>query len=264
MAKAAVKTAQKNGATDVSLKARKFGRGKQSRIGLRRKVFAWGEKAMEIEYVAHATFFLRLCSGRRIVIDPYKAHEFGGRFNYPVYAPECDFAVVTHEHIDHAWFGDLRGNPVIVRQAWRDETMRISSVFAYHDTFKGTKFGGYVLMKIIEADGVRLCHLGDLGERLSDEQIAAIGACDAVIVPAGGFYTLDADGAYETACRLGARTVIPCHYRTALCALPLTGVEPFLAHFDRFEHLRGGMHRVRDLPAGVVVLDDAFSGASGV
>ena len=63
---------------------------------------------MQLEFIAHATFLLRLDSGRSIVIDPYKAHEFNGRFDYPTFAPLCDFAVITHEHIDHAWLGDLR------------------------------------------------------------------------------------------------------------------------------------------------------------
>ena len=192
---------------------------------------------MQLEFIAHATFLLRLNSGRSIVIDPYKAHEFNGRFDYPTFAPLCDFAVITHEHIDHAWLGDLRGNPVVVRQAWCDRELRISSVFAYHDAFGGTKFGGYVLMKVIEADGQRLCHLGDVGEPLSDAQIAALGHCDVAIVPIGGFYTIDAHAAHALATRLAARTTIPCHFKTPLCTLPIADATPFLRLAGTYTHL---------------------------
>lgn len=213
---------------------------------------------MQIAYVAHATFFLTLADGRRIVLDPYKSAEFRGRFNYPIYSPECEFAVVTHEHIDHCWTGDLRGNPVVVRQAWGDERLKISSVFVYHDKVKGTKFGGYVLMKIIEADGVRICHMGDIGEILTPEHLARIGHCDVAIVPVGGYYTIDAHDAAENMRLLNPKTVIPCHYRTPLCTLPIAGVEPFLAHYAHYAHFKHGSYEVSQLPEGVVLLDDAF------
>lgn len=214
---------------------------------------------MELEFIAHATFLLRLRSGRRIVVDPYKAREFNGRFNYPVFSPHCDFAVVTHEHVDHAWLGDLRGDPVVVRQAWRDDELRISSVFAYHDEFGGTKFGGSVLMKVVEADGWRLCHLGDVGETLSDEQIGALGRCDVLILPVGGFYTIDAAAAYALATRIGARTTIPCHYKTPLCSLPIDDITPFLDLAGDFTRLPHASYPLDRLPPGVVVLADAFN-----
>ena len=214
---------------------------------------------MQLEFIAHATFLLRLDSGRSIVIDPYKAHEFNRRFDYPTFAPLCDFAVITHEHIDHAWLGDLRGNPVVVRQAWCDRELRISSVFAYHDAFGGTKFGGYVLMKVIEADGQRLCHLGDVGEPLSDAQIAALGHCDVAIVPIGGFYTIDAHAAHALATRLAARTTIPCHFKTPLCTLPIADATPFLRLAGTYTHFPHATYPIDSLPPGIVLLDDAFN-----
>ena len=104
---------------------------------------------MKLEFIAHATFSIYLNDGRHLVIDPYQAMSFQGRFNYPPYSTKADFVLITHEHLDHNYSGDIEGNPVIVRQSWHDPELSIHSIFAYHDKYEGTRFGGYVLMKII-------------------------------------------------------------------------------------------------------------------
>ena len=209
---------------------------------------------MRIEYIAHATFVIVLNDGRRLIIDPYQGNTFGGRFDYPPFVTRADFALITHEHIDHNYTADLQGHPVIVRNAWQDERLHISSVFAWHDKFGGTKFGGGVQMKIIEADGIRLGHLGDCGEILGEEQIAALGKIDVLLLPVGGFYTMDGDEAADLARRIGARTTIPCHYRSPLCSLPIEGPDRFLAHFPGACRWPEYCAEVRELPEGVVVM----------
>ena len=183
---------------------------------------------------------------------------FQGRFNYPPFVTHADFALISHEHIDHNYVGDLRGPPVIVRHAWQDAQMRITSQTVWHDKFNGTKFGSSVSMKIIEADGLRLCHMGDCGELLNEGQIEAMGKLDVLCIPVGGFYTLNGDEAAEVAQRIDCRTIIPCHYQTPLCKLPIEGPERFLSHFDRVVHLDQNRVNASDLPSGVVVLRDSF------
>ena len=77
-------------------------------------------------------------------------------------------------------------------------------------------------------DGVRLCHLGDLGHQLSAEQASEIGEVDVLMVPVGGLYTIDAAGATSVCNRLKPRVVLPMHYRTDRCAFPISGVDDFL------------------------------------
>jgi L-ascorbate metabolism protein UlaG (beta-lactamase superfamily) len=75
---------------------------------------------------------------------------------------------------------------------------------------------------------MRICHLGDLGHPLTKEQIAQIGEVDILLVPVGGYFTIDARGATQLCEQLNPRVVIPMHYRTAKCAYPIAGVEDFL------------------------------------
>lgn len=213
---------------------------------------------MIIDYIAHATFVLTLDCGRRIIIDPYQAHTFNGRFDYPPYKTHADFALMTHEHIDHNYIADLTNIPVVVRHDWTDSMLKVRSVFCWHDKFQGTKFGGGVWTKIIEADGLRLCHLGDCGELLSDEQIEAFGKLDILMIPVGGFYTLNGHEAAVLADRIGAKTTIPCHYKTTLCSLPITGPDEFLSHFPNAVKLGTSRAEADNLPIGTVLMNSLF------
>ena len=214
---------------------------------------------MQITFIAHATFLFELSDGRRIILDPYQGDTFRGRFRYPPFVTKVDFAVITHEHIDHNYVGDLEGTPVIVRNDWRDGGLCITSHFAWHDKFGGTKFGGGVLMKVIEADGLRIAHLGDCGEILTDAQIESLGRIDVLFIPTGGFYTIDGDEAADLARRIGARTTIPCHYGSPLCSLPIEGPERFLAHFDDVTHWPTPTADAASLPEGIVVMPMHFA-----
>ena len=60
---------------------------------------------------------------------------------------------------------------------------------------------------------VSAAHFGDLGHPLSPEQLEAIGPCDAILIPVGGFYTIDAAGAKAVADAVGAPVIVPMHYR---------------------------------------------------
>lgn len=215
---------------------------------------------MHLEYIAHATFVLTLNDGRRLLIDPYMGMSFQGRFNYPSFQTSADFVLMTHEHLDHNYLGDIFNIPVVVRHQWHDKTLSISSVFAWHDKFEGTKFGGGVQMKVIEADGVRIAHLGDVGEILSDTQIAALGKIDILLMPVGGFYTINGDEAAGLAKRMDVRTIVPCHYKTSLCELPIEGPERFLKHWLEQEvtFLNQNCLEVGKEPAGIVVLKDRW------
>ena len=213
---------------------------------------------MIIQYIAHATFTIDLNDGRRIIVDPYLGMSFNGRFNYPPYVTKADFAVITHEHLDHNYLGDIENIPVVVRSNWHDITLDIRTVTVFHDKFGGTKFGGTVGMKIIEADGLRICHMGDCGEILTDEQIEKLGRIDVLLIPVGGFYTIDGDEAFDLAQRIGARTTIPCHYLTPRCSLTLEGPERFLAHYQDFTRLSDSRFNAECLPEGVVCVPSLY------
>lgn len=149
---------------------------------------------------------------------------------------------MTHEHSDHNNVGLATGSPLILRglssNGWntidqRVKDIRISSVSpanpVYHDSQQGAQRGRNTIF-IVEVDGLRLAHLGDLGHVLTPEIIRAMGAVDVVLIPVGGAYTIDASGASQVVGQLNARVVIPMHYKTPKLQSnwPGVGVEPFL------------------------------------
>ena len=82
---------------------------------------------------------------------------------------------------------------------------------------------------ILNIDGMKTCFCGDLGHQLSDEQVAAAGKIDILLVPIGGFFTLDAEGAAQLVQTLKPKIVIPMHYKTSKCGFPISDAEPFLS-----------------------------------
>ncbi|MQK95695.1 MBL fold metallo-hydrolase, partial [Escherichia coli] len=66
----------------------------------------------------------------------------------------------------------------------------IKAIPSFHDNSKG-KERGENLIFLIEVEGLKLCHLGDFGQKeLESEQIEEIGEVDILMIPVGGKYTI--------------------------------------------------------------------------
>jgi L-ascorbate metabolism protein UlaG (beta-lactamase superfamily) len=100
-------------------------------------------------------------------------------------------------------------------------------VEVYHDTSQGSQRGTNTVF-CFTVNGVRLCHLGDLGHLLSGPEIAEIGPVDVLMVPVGGFYTIDASTAGKICDQIKPKVIIPMHYRNEMCSFPISGVDEFL------------------------------------
>ena len=180
---------------------------------------------MIIRCIGHAEFLLELENGMRIVTDPYDAS-----CGYPVEKIAADAVLVSHGHHDHNAVENVTGVTCTVNTAGRHDLgngVIVTAVEADHDDAGGTKRGKNLLF-VIEAEGLRVMHLGDLGHIPTTEQLAALGQADVVMIPVGGFYTIDAPTAIEVARLLNARVVLPMHYKTRANAdWPIDGVERF-------------------------------------
>lgn len=156
---------------------------------------------MEIIWHGHSCFEL-ISSGFSLVIDPYDHHELCG---YGELQLTADAVICSHSHYGHSWLG-----AVTLRHGTKDP-FEVEAVDTYHDVMRGRLRGGNRL-HIIRAEGLKLVHLGDLGCRLTDEQLARISGADAIMAPAGGILTIEPYAAYELCRACGARVVIPMHY----------------------------------------------------
>lgn len=68
----------------------------------------------------------------------------------------------------------------------------------------------------LEIGGIRLAVIGNIGPRLSEEQMEAVGVVDIIVIPVGGGgYTLDATSAASLVRQLEPKAVIPVHYDEA-------------------------------------------------
>ena len=140
---------------------------------------------MLFRHIGHAEFLMETENGTRIVTDPYDAG-----CGYPVQPVEAEIALVSHHHHDHDAVENLQGNPVVIDQPGEytpAEGIRVTAIRGYHDDAQGAK-RGETLLFLIEADGLRIVHLGDLGEMLNDDQISALKNPDILMVPVGGFF----------------------------------------------------------------------------
>lgn len=162
--------------------------------------------------------------GTRIVTDPYDEST-----GYVFPAVEADFVTISHEHFDHCTASAVGGTPEVLRGRGEYKLDEVSArgVGTYHDEFGGMRRGPNTAF-VFEIDGIRICHLGDLGHTLNSQQRAEIGRVDVLLIPVGGTYTIDALKAQQVCTQLGPRVIIPMHYRTDSLAFPLDTVDGFI------------------------------------
>lgn len=171
-----------------------------------------------------------------VVIDPFgdageQLAARGLRFAYPpIESPPADVVLVTHEHSDHNAVEVVAGEPHVIRSTpgtHESPVGTVTAVASEHDAVAGTARGPNAIM-VLTLDGLAVCHLGDLGQpALRDEQAAAVGTPDVLMVPVGGGPTLDGPAAAEVVRRLRPRLVVPMHHRTPAVDF-LEPPEPFL------------------------------------
>jgi L-ascorbate metabolism protein UlaG (beta-lactamase superfamily) len=210
---------------------------------------------MQIEWYGQSAF--RLSAGdASVVIDPFAdmsamAASRGMQFDYPlIEGVEADLLLVTHEHIDHNGVEAIGGDPLILRStAGKLESPigEVTAIASEHDEAAGTERGPNTIF-VFELDGLRVCHFGDFGQsELRDEQAAAIGRVDLLIVPVGGGPTAGATEAAAIVERLHPKWVVPMHYRTPRIGF-LETADAFLELYPDVHRLEGPAFETGELP----------------
>jgi L-ascorbate metabolism protein UlaG (beta-lactamase superfamily) len=181
---------------------------------------------MLIYYHGHAEFLVELADGHRILFDPFPAY-----VNFPFHRVKADVVSVSHQHSDHNHLDKVEGKPLVVDTGGSHEPMpgiRLTGVSAFHDD-RGGSLRGISLCMILQAEGLKITHLGDLGMVPDEALRRQLFMPDILLIPVGGTYTLDARAARQTVDALQPRIVIPMHYRTEQGGLEnLTTLAPFL------------------------------------
>ena len=181
---------------------------------------------MKVKWLGHASFLITSEEGIKIITDPYAT---GMGISYGDINEAADIVTVSHEHGDHNNVDAVSGSPQVVKDTGVQEVkgIQFKGIASYHDDTEGSQRGPNTIICFMVND-VKLCHLGDLGHQLSEQQVADIGEVDVLLIPVGGFFTIDAAVATDTTEKLKPRIVIPMHYSTDKCAYPISGVDDFL------------------------------------
>lgn len=183
---------------------------------------------MKIKWYGHASFKITTEKGVRIILDPYQSGAFGGIISYGKITDEADIVLTSHDHDDHNYTKDIQGRFKHINKAGAHEEkgVKIRAIPSYHDP-SGGKERGQNLIFVVEVDGLTIGHMGDLGHTLEKDTLRQIGKVDVLLLPVGGFYTIDAKEATKVMNDLAPLVTIPMHYKTEKCNLPITGVEEF-------------------------------------
>lgn len=145
-----------------------------------------------------------------MVTDPYDSSVVGLRFPKNT---EADIVTVSHNHPDHNMVSAVGGSPFIITGPGEYEIKGVSiiGVTSFHDDKEGTVRGANSIYRI-EMDGLVVVHLGDLGHVLSSAMVDQLDGIDILIIPVGGWYSLDAVKAAQVIADIDPRIVIPMHY----------------------------------------------------
>ncbi len=180
---------------------------------------------MKLEWIGHACFRLTAEDGTVVITDPYD--ESVGIEMLPL---EADLITMSHEHHDHNEMRMIVGRPVIVHgtQTAQAGSVTARAVGSYHDDVQGAKRGPNAI-RIFAIDGLKVVHMGDQGCMPDEAALAAIADADVMMIPVGGTYTVDAQGAKAIIERARPACVIPMHVKTRRCPYPIAPVTTFLA-----------------------------------
>lgn len=185
---------------------------------------------MKIKWYGHAAFKITTEGGIRIIIDPYQSGAFGGALSYGKIAEETDIVLTSHDHDDHNYTKDIKGTFTRLHKEglYQEKGLKIEAIPCFHDPSKGKERGANLIF-VIEADGMRLAHMGDIGHALAQDTIKKMGRVDILMLPVGGFYTIDSDEAGRVMNDIKPRITIPMHYKTPKCEFPIASVDTFTA-----------------------------------
>lgn len=182
--------------------------------------------AIDIEYHGQSFFILTSSKGTRIAFDPHTIPAYARREQLP----RVDAICISHNHNDHTRveaFEDIKKTKVLrglkslsLKADWSviDETIKddvkIRTVGVYHDDQEGLMRGKNAVF-VVEVDGWKIAHLGDLGHLLTPAQLKRIGPVDVVMIPVGGIYTLNGADARKVVEQMNPKEyVFPMHYGT--------------------------------------------------
>ncbi|MBP1747686.1 MAG: Zn-dependent hydrolase of the beta-lactamase fold-like protein [Deltaproteobacteria bacterium] len=184
---------------------------------------------MKIKWYGHSAFLITTQNGTRIILDPYQSGAFGGALAYGRIMEAADIVLSSHDHDDHNYVADIKGRFKLINKPgdYKESDVHIEGIPSFHDQSGGAERGQNIIY-IIEADDMRVAHLGDLGHILDTGTVKKMGRVDILLIPVGGFYTINPEEAWRIVQDVRPVVTIPMHFKTEKCDFPIAAVEEFI------------------------------------
>ena len=204
---------------------------------------------MDIRWFGQSCFEIKNKS-ISIITDPYSAD-----IGLKLPKLKANIITVSHDHYDHNNVEAIAdANPekkaflVNSPGGYEVEGVLLEGIQTYHDDKNGS-LRGINTVYDIKMDGITLCHLGDLGSDLTEEQVEELDGVDILFVPVGGRYTLDAEGAAKVVNKIEPRIIIPMHYAVDGLKIDLDSVDKFVKEMGlAAENMESLKLEKKDLP----------------
>jgi L-ascorbate metabolism protein UlaG (beta-lactamase superfamily) len=210
---------------------------------------------MKIRFIGQSCFAFQTENGTRIVTDPFHSD-----IGYKMPKLSADIVSTSHDHFDHNNIGKIQGDFDHFNQPGDFEShgVKIRGIASFHDDEEGKKRGKNVIFRF-EADGLALCHLGDLGHLPDARQLELMGKVDVLFLPVGEVFTFEVKDALKTVDLIKPAVVVLMHYKTKRLSIGLETERKFLKLAGASKKIENGEMDVTPETlsdyAGVVVLE---------
>ena len=200
----------------------------------------------KLTWYGHSCFKLDFGAGGSVIFDPYAKGSVPGAELPDVL--EADLVLCSHGHGDH-------NAAERVTLSGKKPAFTVRGLDTFHDPEKG-KLRGSNRISIVEYEGFRAAHLGDLGCALTEEEIAALKGVDLLLIPVGGHFTLDPVEAKQVLAQVQPKAAVPMHYRRGKMGFPIiSALEDFLALAGEYTEVKSNVLELNGDASGVVVMN---------
>ena len=200
----------------------------------------------KLTWYGHSCFQLDFGEGGSVIFDPYEAGSVPG-----AELPDgltADAVLCSHGHGDH-------NAADRVALSGRTPKFTVTGLDTFHDP-EGGRLRGLNRIHIVEYAGFRAAHLGDLGCKLTEGEIAALRGVDLLLIPVGGHFTIDPGEAKEVLEAVQPKLAVPMHYRRGSMGFPvIAALEDFLALVGGYTELPSNVLPPAEMQPGVYVLN---------
>lgn len=199
-----------------------------------------------LTWYGHSCFKLDFGAGGSVIFDPYAKGSVPG-----AELPDdlnADKVLCSHGHGDH-------NAAERVTLSGKVPAFTVKALDTFHDPKKG-KLRGPNRISVIEYEGFRAAHLGDLGCSLTADEIAALKGVDLLLIPVGGHFTIGPEEAKEVLMQVEPKAAVPMHYRRGKMGFPIiSALEDFLALIGDYTEVKSNKLELGGNASGVIVMN---------